>query len=331
MKVISSSLVAAVLTSASTLANSYYFEDGFEGGDTYSTNPQGFSWGGGNSNSIFNSQGMLWKKDTGTNDPPLTSYSGAGGWTWAKDSNSDWTPRSGSGLNFLNFIYGVNDNWAERRFDMGVGVPDIWVSYWIRVPHNYYMPNNTECDAAGVGDKYFVLWHDDYSGKGDGSTIIWGMQDGGNRNASFNMNHSPGCFNNVGNKKATGECDTLPKPDKEVISGYIKYPSDQGRWMHMVYHARDSSVNGVADGVIETWRRWQGDASYTKLISKQGVQLRSVVGGWHAGYIMGDSGRHYCEQAEWLLDDFIVSDKSLLTTSNPALAAPLPPTGITFQ
>ena len=163
MKVIPSLLAALALGSASTLAHSYDFVDGFESGDMNSSNSKGFKWAGDNGNAIFNSRGMIWK-DSQTHEPPLTSYSNPyGKWKWVKDENSLWTARNGS--NFLNFIYNDSKNWAERRFEFGTGMSEVWIKFWLRIPTNYYMREAGECSSSSSGDKFFALWQDGYSGR----------------------------------------------------------------------------------------------------------------------------------------------------------------------
>ena len=315
MKVISS-LIAVALCSASTLAHSYYFEDGFEGGDTYSSNAQGFSWGGDNSNAIFNSQGMLWKKETGTNSPPLTSFTSENGWTWAIDSNTSWTPRSGSGSNFLNFIYSASDNWAERRFELGAGGPDVWISFWLRVPTNYILPNPNECGSSSMGDKLFALWHDSYTTtQQTGSSFVMGLkpETGGSagRIARLDMNFAPGCKSTIGDKTPNAPC-TNNNWGSITIEKFIVPATDAGKWMHIVIRAKENSATGIEDGLIQMWRKWDGGA-YTQIFDRKGIHVNKQGGGWQAGYILGDSGLGHCEQTEWLMDDFIVSDKPLIS------------------
>jgi hypothetical protein len=86
------------------------------------------------------------------------------------------------------------------------------------------------------------------------------------------------------------------------------------------------SAPGASDGLMEVWRKWEGDADYTKThnFNEQPIKLSSTVKGFASGYLMGWANAAYPIDTEFLIDDFELSTSSLLTKS----IAPSPPTGL---
>lgn len=323
MRVTTLFFTVVALSSVSTLAHSYYFEDGFESGDLSATNAQGFEWGRPNGTYVFTSEGAVWGPP-GYFNPPITTSPLAG--YWSENADSNWQPANGS--HFLNYIYAPTKNWTEQRFDLGASVPDIWIRYWLRVPESFNMTPG--CDSSSTGNKFLALWHDGYSSGGEGATVIMGYKpanSGAGPDGDFSYNWSVGCNTNLGKKNnLPAQCSNGNKPDN-VTWRIIRSPEDQGRWMQVVLHARSSSASGVADGLIEVYHRWEDETEFRKF-SSPGIYLHKVGGGFQAGYLMGDAGIGHCTQTEWLMDDFTVSDQPLLSTDAVKMAPPMPPSGV---
>ena len=104
---------------------------------------------------------------------------------------------------------------------------------------------------------------------------------------------------------------------------FITYPSDQGRWMHLVFHLTAATNDISNDGVLEMWRRWENEADYSLFhqITDANIPVPTAgPHGWANGYLMGWTNAKYVEDTEWLLDNFTVSTSSLLTNSVPPSA-----------
>jgi len=209
-----------------------------------------------------------------------------------------------SGTKALQFTYIVGGNESEQRFSLAKAYPEIWIRYWLQVPTNF---KHNQPAGWPTNCKLFALWMDDYSNKGKGSTILWEFWDNGKNGSNLAVHYSEG------NYTITGEHLQL-KP-------FITYPTDQGRWMQIVLHARASSKAGVKDGLIEMYRRWDDEGDFTKLHSVTGANLPIPAGGpagWKAGYFMGWTNPGYVAQTLWYVNDVEFSDSSLLTlTSKP--------------
>lgn len=258
------------------------FYDSFESGDMSATNADGFSWGGNNRTSVVNAEGAVW--NNGPVDVP-------------KPDGSDWSCFHGE--HCLRFRYPALEAWSEQRFDMGNAYPEVWIRYWIRVPHNFVHENPT---GSTANNKWFALWMDGYSQHGDGPTVVWNFwpQDGGSSRFTFSLSQE----------------DPSTEPGHHGgHDGFMVHPDDQGRWMQVVLYAKRSSEPGVADGVARIWRRWEGEPTHTLLSESAGRGFSAPPtgpDGWAAGYVMGWSNSGYAEDTEFLLDEFTIATSSLV-------------------
>lgn len=201
--------------------------------------------------------------------------------------------RPGSpGHQALRFSYPAGKFMAEQRFEFGKPYREIWLRYWLKVPENFEHPK-----IQPSNNKLFAIWMDDYSAKGDGPTVVWEFWSDGKGGSQLAVHYSAGKYTIAGSH-------LQHKP-------FISYPSDQGRWMQVLIHVKAASKRGANDGVIETYRRWQEDASFALLHRLTNADIASPPGGpngWKAGYIMGWSNPSYIKNTEWFVDDVEFSD-----------------------
>ncbi len=195
-----------------------------------------------------------------------------------------------SGNNSYRFRYFPNTEWTERRFSYD-STSELWVSYWIKVPNNF-------THAGQFNLKLFVLYMDGYIQGGTGSTLevqMWPNGDG-TTYPSFTMhNQNPGrsVHGAVGNQ--------IPQYDDFIVES-----RDQGRWMQLVFHVNQSSTVSAQDGILEAWRRWDGESGFTKFAEYNDLCISSATdnSSWQGGYLMGWANAGYAQQTDWLVDDF---------------------------
>ena len=97
------------------------------------------------------------------------SKRGPDGFKWTDKTYTQVTNKVGYGSsNGLVFQYPNTSYWSEQRFSLNMSYPEIWVQYFIRVPVNYF-----HAKVNPSNRKFFALWMDDYSSKGDGPTVVW--------------------------------------------------------------------------------------------------------------------------------------------------------------
>lgn len=297
---ISKKVALSALFLASSFANTANSEplifESFESGDMSATNQDGFSWGSNNRTSIVTSEAAVYNNRTINVAIP---------------SGRDWDAFHGE--HSLRFRYAAGEYMAEQRFNLGTAHKEIWLQYWVKVPINY-----SHGQSSPSNHKFFSLWMDGYSDKGEGATIaweFWGESDGSSRLA---FHHSQGSFNILGGH--------------EGHYNFISVPEDQGRWMEITIHAKASTYGQSNDGVIELWRRWQNESpNQRKLIHQKKDAILPIPTqgpqGWNAGYFMGWANAAYAQDTEWLIDHITISTDPLLNTEDisSSSSAPNPP------
>ncbi|HDZ15128.1 hypothetical protein LCGC14_0700390 [marine sediment metagenome] len=270
-------LTAAGLFTLCTFANGdMIVSDSFESGDLYTTSAYGFKWLDTMTTSIVTADTEVFVTSPVTRPAPKTSR---------------WEAKTGDHAMMLR--YNAGRSWTEQRFVFDEPQPEIWMSFWLRVPTNYTHP---KVKGASDNQKLFRLWMDGYGNKGDGTTLGMSFRGNGNGGSYFFAKIAGG-----------GDKGKVP---------FISVPGDRGKWMHLIIHADSESTPGASDGVMEVWRKWEGDIAYTKThdFKDQPIKLSSSVKGFTSGYLMGWANAVYPVDTEFLIDDFKLSTSSLLST-----------------
>ncbi|MCW8193283.1 hypothetical protein F6455_00595 [Proteobacteria bacterium 005FR1] len=207
-----------------------------------------------------------------------------------------------SGSHALMFSYPAGKNgFSEQRFSLGRAYPDLWVGYWLRVPINW------KHGSGNTNNKFFAIWMDEYEYKGPGATGVIQIRNAGDGDSKISPyamtrdNHHPG---------------------EELGKTFIRSPEDQGRWMQVVIHAQMASGPTNRDGIFELYRRWEGESEFDQIFRIDDWENYHVGGneGFAHGYLMGWANATQPYTSEWLLDDFVFSDQSLLKTPAPRSA-----------
>jgi hypothetical protein len=91
--------------------------------------------------------------------------------------------------------------------------------------------------------------------------------------------------------------------------------------MQVVLHVRAATRNGAGasnnDGLIETYRKWDGESTYTQLHQVTDVNIAPPATGpfgWAAGYFMGWSNPGFDVQTDFYIDDLEISDSMDLSS-----------------
>lgn len=268
------------------------FEDGFESGDLGRTQ-NGFEWLSPNRTTIVrDDQYVVWANRESQLDGPYFGRE----WENAPDSGESHA---------LRFHYPAETAMSEQRFALNAEYGEVWISYWLRVPINY--KHGTIGKNPGYrNQKLLSFWAESYSGS-EQPRVTLNMWD--DRNAWSEDGDSGISYSTV-----TYRARNMVASHKDRFGNFIRFPEDQGRWMHVVLYAKVSSAPGIADGVFRWWRRWSDEAEYTVLANRSGLDWTVDQGftGFSAGYLMGWANGAYEENTEFLLDDFKVSRTSLL-------------------
>lgn len=288
-------LTVTGLISSSTLAlanGDTIVSDSFESGDFSVPSAPGFRWSTNSSmTSIVTSTTEVFRK-TPINEP--------------RPAGSNWEAKNGD--HALRLLYNPGQHWTEQKFYFSEPQPEIWMSFWLRVPTNYSHPKTDGAD----NQKLFRIWMDGYGSKGEGSTVGTSFRGDGTGGSYFFAKV------NKGDHQGTG-------PDKSRAP-FISVPSDRGRWMHFVVHAKSESLPDADDGLFQIWRKWEGEPEYTNThdLRQQPIKVSSKTKGFAAGYLMGYANAAYPEITEFLIDDFELSTSPLFLD----VEAPEPPSNL---
>lgn len=275
-------LVSMVVSYAQPARSETLFRDGFESGD-FSATSGGFMWGSPNKTSIVRDDGFVVNNGKVIMNGPFPDRL--------------WESRPGSGgRHAMRFRYPSGDTWAEQRFAIGGAYRELWMSFWLRIPINFDY-------SAGSNNKLFMVWMDGYSTKGDGSTVGMEMRptDEVAGGVKFYVKISKGRYDNLGG-------DTAP-------ALFAVYPRDQGRWMQLVVRMKAETSEDAGDGLMQVWRRWEDESSFSMTHDVSGVAIRVPTAGpqgFSAGYLLGWANGPFAQDTEYLLDDFELSTSSLL-------------------
>jgi hypothetical protein len=101
--------------------------------------------------------------------------------------------------------------------------------------------------------------------------------------------------------------------DKQETS-FITVPDDRGKWMQIVIRVKAATSNTADDGIIDMWRRWDGESTFTKLHEFSSAITPAPYGGpagWIRGYFMGAT-HGFNEDTEFLIDKVEFSTTTLV-------------------
>lgn len=257
------------------------FEDGFEPQNMSTTNTDGFAW------SVNNATSIVTMNPTCGPPPGTSTVVYNNGVACVNVAGEDWFAKTGD--HSLRFRYGAGSNMSEQRFALGKNYPEIWLSYWIRVPVNFTYP------SGGSNNKWLALWvgSTGYDQLGD---VTWQLR--GNGTGANVVYQDGGVL--VGEVTGNG-------------NNFIS-TADRGRWMHVVYQVISASSSTATNGTIRFYRRWDGDTNYTLIHEKLNANTYNpaqATQGISHGYIMGWANSPYPESTSWLLDDFKVATTDL--------------------
>lgn len=235
---------------------------------------------------------------------------GSTGFKWSKLNSTGVTNGAAhDGGYSLKFFYRAGQDWSEQHFSLGTAHKDLWYRFWLRVPTNFYHgPKN---------NKFLALWMDGYSSKGDGPTVVWESWGDSTGGSTLGVHWCEGAYTTCGNH-------IQQKPFISI--------GDRGKWMQIVVHVKAATKRTLpignssypyrtdSDGVIELWRRWDGDTSFVKLHAVTNANIAPPADGpygWTQGYLMGWANSAYLSDTEFAMDEIEFSTTSLLDVNSP--------------
>ena len=212
---------------------------------------------------------------------------------------------------------------SEQRFhrsENGTTSRSAWLSYWLKVPSNW--TRELVPVSGGANNKLLIL------GWGQGQSTDHAVNyptDGaigefGDNEFRLELKDWP----SAAGTEMEVELQARTMSDATHALTYYSFdgglyqnfvtPTDQDRWMHIVFDLQASTDIDTADGHIRMYRKWDGDSTYVTI----GVMNNKVISGggksgtgWGFGYFMGYANQEYPTQTEWFIDNVIFSTEDL--------------------
>ena len=248
---------------------SFFFDD-FESGDLSSVGDDGFEWGGSVYTSVV------------TDD----AYEGSNSLRFR------WTAEG-------------NEN-SEQNYDLGAKYSEIWFSYYIKWPSNYYHRNSGGPHQTYNNKGYFYIWGGNY----ETPTM-----------------EAPGCGPNFwpdGNGYSTATINVWSNNypagwhhDDPARANDLWVDSDDlNTWVRIIGHYKlgtfdPGTVDGVGDGVIQFWKV-RSDQTVITLFDRDDVNLfQTGQTGWDKGYILGSANSAFANQTDAYIDNFRLSSSEI--------------------
>ena len=229
------------------------------------------------------------------------SQSGA---TWGNSVNTSVTttnPKDGGYA--LQFDYETTQNgiyaWTEQRFKLGTAHTDLWFSYDLYVPSNYY---HRELSGQANNNKFLAIYRNPYTTPG--FQINFSLEPNGSGGSDLTI-HS------YDNGREQGILH--PSTGKNFITS-----SDLGRWMHLVAHVKVPTSSGSGDGVLQMWKDGTAVANFTNVTDYGGSGQNYI----DEGYILGWANSGFAQHTVFQVDNFQVSDSPIGVSQTVPPAAP---------
>ena len=252
-------VVLAILLSGSSVVNSApLFEDGFES-QSLKTVKNGIAWGSSNNTELS-------------------------------------TEHAKGGLYSLKFTYAPTDDktdsFSEQRFKLGKPYKEIWISYDIRIPENYYHRKTSYGSSNNKG--FIMLWGGDYSNPSGFKlgTEFWPDGDGSST-ASVRLSGS-------GYDKHFWEA--CPK---------ILKMSDRGQWIKITAQLKYATAAN-RDGIFRVWKTYTDGKGEIVCNISDGEWYVPTSEGFDNGYLLGWSNSGFNEETKFFIDNFIISEEPLM-------------------
>ena len=200
-------------------------------------------------------------------------------------------PESPSGYS-VRALYAGTTNLAEDarpelRFDLGGQYPELWVSFRLYIPQNYFH----RIPIGSGNNKFLIMWNDVYSSSQYFDLEVWprGSGDGSDK-VSFNSKY---------NGVAQGH--VFPSQDWTLGA-----PDDRGRWHTYVLHFKLATSAIANDGAMQVWKNGVLVMNFENL-----PHYTPGANYFANGYVFGASNSGFTEDTELRLDDVVFATTPL--------------------
>jgi hypothetical protein len=199
------------------------------------------------------------------------------------------------------------DAWAEQRVKFP-SEQEIWANFRLFIPSNYYHRN-----PGAANNKFFAIFNNAYR---PGFQVNFSMEPDSNGNSRVDIRYySNGVEQSSGRFAPSGGWPIL-----------INRSTDAGKWINISMHFKVPSAAGVNDGIMELSKNG------TSLISIRNLNSHGTSGlnYMDEAYILGWSNSGFDQTTELLVDDFVIADTPIGSSSTAPAASPMPPGNVSI-
>ena len=217
----------------------------------------------------------------------------------------------------------------EKRMNIGTDNKEIWFSYDIYIPSNYYHDNVSGTD----NNKFFAIWGGGQAGYDgqyrDGPLLIFELHLlSGQPDTDFMRLLLGTRVDNVVTHSGYFNVSNNPGEDG---SGLLIRPTDKGHWMNVTMHMKyatkadwisrtggDSSAPYTrGDGIVELWKTdWTGnvdkviDLNIVPMYANNSITFEEAEG-FDSAHLWGANNAEFAEWTGVYVDNFVVSASPL--------------------
>lgn len=200
----------------------------------------------------------------------------------------------------------TEDDFQEQPFALSTPVSDFWIKFKIRIPDGYYHRQV----PSSANNKFLKISSNPERSSSEGVNLMWEYWPDGKGGSKLAYHWT------------NPNVEVSPHHDEVYVFG----PAEAGKVLEFVLRARMSSARGVADGIVQTWVRKDGEASFKQLHNRTNAPLYpastwSSQTRWVSGYILGWANASFAKDTPFYIDDLQISSASLMAPQpNPPAA-----------
>jgi hypothetical protein len=216
---------------------------------------------------------------------------------------------SGDRAHFAEQRFVLTRNRSERRVRNDASqtaYQEVWIAYWLRVPHNYFHARGRANNNKG----FVYLWKDRYEDRGSAdehvtptaNSIQWWPtgSNGASRVSVFSTRQRNGWGHM---DQATRVASTRQAPGEHDRMGLAFLPHERGRWVRVVVGMRASDSTQAANGFTKIYLDGELAMEWTGL--RGGANNRDQ-NGYDRGYLLGYANSGFEQTTSFYVTDFRV-------------------------
>jgi len=205
----------------------------------------------------------------------------------------------------------------EQRTQNGVSstaYPEVWVSYWLRVPDNYAHGPVDPSNNKG----FVTLWKNEYMGPVGAAIDWWRTGSSGSRIGAWAKEN--------GVEQGNRDMPTFVRADHRVDSSgqaYAILPSERGQWVHVAVGAKISTNSTSRNGFIQIYKNGEKVVAWENL---NNWNSDPSLQGFDRGYLFGWANSGYSADTTFYLTGFKFATSAagagVGSVSAPAVVSP---------